>query len=333
MKTVALFCCALASAMADFVPASEEGNTFKKVETEEAEREGKAFRSVSGDSVLISEGSGHIVVAPGLGGGLGGGFVGGLGGGLGGAVIGSVAGPVALASGPIGAIAVARSCRTEFVTELVTQVCEDTVRNVCVTEHAEVCEERVATRTEQECGEQVVSEPVEHCHPGHGHEVCEETHHVAHHQECTTSYTTECHGGYSGGYRGKRSPTFNRRAKERRKEEKERRKEQEKQKEQKDKNRNYNRGPSRPRCQQVPQQHCHSVPVSTPSRHCHHVASPPVCTVSHVERRVAHCTPVQVHHPETICRTVPNQVCHQEPAQACRKVRPQPQQRTQEVCK
>ena len=26
-------------------------------------------------------------------------------------------------------------------------------------------------RTEQECGEHVVSEPVEHCHGGHGHEV------------------------------------------------------------------------------------------------------------------------------------------------------------------
>ena len=26
-------------------------------------------------------------------------------------------------------------------------------------------------RTEQECGEHVVAEPVEHCHPGPGHEV------------------------------------------------------------------------------------------------------------------------------------------------------------------
>merc|ERR1712088_1105023 len=107
MKTVALFCCVLAAAFADFVPASEEGNTFKKVE--EAEREGKAFRSVGGDGVLIADGAGEIVVAPGLGG----------------AVVGSVAGPVAVASGPI---AVARSCKTEFITELVTQVCEDTVR-------------------------------------------------------------------------------------------------------------------------------------------------------------------------------------------------------------
>ena len=104
-----LFCCVLAAAMADFVPASEEGNTFKKVDAEEAEREGKAFRSVSGDGVLIADGAGEIVVAPGLGG----------------AVVGSVAGPVAVASGPI---AVARSCKTEFITELVTQVCEDTVR-------------------------------------------------------------------------------------------------------------------------------------------------------------------------------------------------------------
>merc|ERR1711913_172651 len=119
--------------------------------------------------------------------------------------------------------------------------------------------------------------PVEHCHGGHGHEVCEETHHTSYKQECTTSYTTECYGGY----RGKRSPTF--RNKEREKE-----------------NKKNNR---------------------------------PVCSVSHVERRVSHCNPVQVHHPETICRKVPNQVCHQEPAQACRKVRPQPQQRTQEVCK
>ena len=93
--------------MADFVPASEEENTFKKVD---AEREGKAFRSVSGDSVLIAEGAREIVVAPGLGG----------------AVVGSVAGPIALASGPVGVVA--RGCRTEFVTELVTQVCEDTVR-------------------------------------------------------------------------------------------------------------------------------------------------------------------------------------------------------------
>ena len=100
-----LFCCVLASAIADFVPASEEGNTFKKVDAEEAEREGKAFRSVSGDGVLIADGAGEIVVAPGLGG----------------AVVGSVAGPVA-------AVAVARSCKTEFITELVTQVCEDTVR-------------------------------------------------------------------------------------------------------------------------------------------------------------------------------------------------------------
>merc|ERR1712212_914858 len=223
MKTVALFCCVLASAIADFVPASEEGNTFKKVDAEEAEREGKAFRSVSGDGVLIADGAGEIVVAPGLGG----------------AVVGSVAGPVAVASGPIAAVAVARSCKTEFITELVTQVCEDTVRNVCTTEYAEVCEERVATRTEQECGEHVVSEPVEHCHGGHGHEVCEETHHTSYKQECTTSYTTECYGGY----RGKRSPTFRN----------------------KDKNR---RGP---RCHRVPQQHCHSVPVSTPSRNCHQV--------------------------------------------------------------
>merc|ERR1711874_844144 len=141
MKTVALFCCVLASAIADFVPASEEGNTFKKVDAEEAEREGKAFRSVSGDGVLIADGAGEIVVAPGL--------------------------PVAVASGPIAAVAVARSCKTEFITELVTQVCEDTVRNVCTTEYAEVCEGRVATRTEQECGEHVVSEPVEHCHGGH----------------------------------------------------------------------------------------------------------------------------------------------------------------------
>jgi hypothetical protein len=298
--------------MADFVPASEEGNTFEKVDAKEAEREGKAFRSVSGDSVLISEGAGDFVVAPGLGGAVVG------------SVAGRVAGPVAIASGPIGAVAIARGCRTEFVTELVTQVCEDTVRNVCATEYAEVCEERVATRTEQECGEQVVSEPVEHCHGGHGHEVCEESHHVAHKQECTTSYVNECYGGY-GGYRGKRSPTF--RNHERRKEEQKRRKEAEKEKEEKNKR---GRGP---RCHRVPQQHCHSVPVSTPSRHCHHVASPPVCSVTHVERRVAHCNPVQVHHPETICRKVPNQVCHQEPAQACRKVRPQPQQRTQEVCK
>merc|ERR1711970_645442 len=298
MKTVALFCCVLASAIADFVPASEEGNTFKKVDAEEAEREGKAFRSVSGDGVLIADGAGEIVVAPGLGG----------------AVVGFVAGPIA-------AVAVARSCKTEFITELVTQVCEDTVRNVCATEYAEVCEERVATRTEQECGEHVVSEPVEHCHGGHGHEVCEETHHTSYKQECTTSYTTECYGGY----RGKRSPTF--RNKERRKEQDKRRKEQEKEKENKKNNR---RGP---RCHRVLQQHCHSVPVSTPSRNCHHVASRPVCSVSHVERRVSHCNPVQVHHPETICRKVPNQVCHQEPAQACRKVRPQPQQRTQEVCK
>ena len=29
----------------------------------------------------------------------------------------------------------------------------------------------VLLRTEQECGEHVVSEPVEHCHGGHGHEV------------------------------------------------------------------------------------------------------------------------------------------------------------------
>lgn len=298
MKTVALFCCVLASAMADFVPASEE------VDAVEAEREGKAFRSISGDSVLIAEGAREIVVAPGLGG----------------AVVGSVAGPIALASGPVAVVA--RGCRTEFVTELVTQVCEDTVRNVCATEYAEVCEERVATRTEQECGEHVVSEPVEHCHGGHGHEVCEESHHVAHQQECTTSYVTECYGGY----RGKRSPTF--RNKERRKEEQKRRKEEEKRKEEKNKNKNR-RGP---RCHRVPQQHCHSVPVSTPTRHCHHVASAPVCSVTHVERRVAHCNPVQVHHPETICRKVPNEVCHQEPAQACRKVRPQPQQRTQEVC-
>merc|ERR1712181_9488 len=101
-------------------------------------------------------------------------------------------------------------------------------------------------------------------------------------------------------------------------------------KEQKEKEEKQNRGP---RCHRVPQQHCHSVPVSTPSRNCHHVASRPVCSVSHVEKRVKHCNPIQVHHPETICRKVPNQVCHQEPAQSCRKVRPQPQQRTQEVCK
>ena len=93
--------------MGDFVPASEEGNTFKKVDAEEAEREGKAFRSVSGDGVLIASGAGEIVVSPGLGG----------------AVVGSVAGPVAVA-----AVAVARSCKTEYITELVTQVCEDTVR-------------------------------------------------------------------------------------------------------------------------------------------------------------------------------------------------------------
>merc|ERR1711971_589948 len=182
MKTVALFCCVLASAMGDFVPASEEGNTFKKVDAEEAEREGKAFRSVSGDGVLISSGAGEIVVSPGLGG----------------AVVGSVAGPVAVA-----AVAVARSCKTEYITELVTQVCEDTVRNVCATEYAEVCEERVATRTEQECGEHVVSEPVEHCTGGNGHQVCEESHHTSYKQECTTSYTTEC---YHSGHRGKRSP-------------------------------------------------------------------------------------------------------------------------------
>ena len=90
--------------MGDFVPASEEGNTFKKVDAEEAEREGKAFRSVSGDGVLIASGASEIVVSPGLGG----------------AVVGSVAGPVA--------VAVARSCKTEYITELVTQVCEDTVR-------------------------------------------------------------------------------------------------------------------------------------------------------------------------------------------------------------
>merc|ERR1712226_1365420 len=215
MKTVALFCCVLASAMADFVPASEQGNTFKKVDAEEAEREGKAFRSVSGESVHIAEGPGEIVVAPGLG------------------------------------VAVVRGCRTEFVTELVTQVCEDTVRNVCSTEYAEVCEERVNTRTEQECGDHVVSEPVEHCHAGHGREVCEETHQ----QECTTSYVTECYGGY----RGKRSPTFRN---------KEKRRKEEKEKEEK------NKGRRGPRCHRVPQQHCHSVPVSTPSRHCHHVASP-----------------------------------------------------------
>ena len=88
------------------MPASEEGNTFKKVD---AEREGKAFRSVSGDGVLIADGAGEIVVAPGLGG----------------AVVGSVAGPVA-------AVAVARSCKTEFITELVTQVCEDTVRYLTI---------------------------------------------------------------------------------------------------------------------------------------------------------------------------------------------------------
>merc|ERR1719174_3501708 len=240
--------------------------------------EGKAFRSVSGDSVLIAEGAGEIVVAPGLGG----------------AVVGSVAGPIALASGPVAVVA--RGCRTEFVTERVATRTEDTVRNVCATEYAEVCEERVATRTETECGEHVVSEPVEHCHGGHGHEVCEETHHTSYKQECTTSYTTECYGGY----RGKRSPTFRN---------KEKRRKEQKEKEEKNKNRRA------PRC------------------HCHHVASPPVCSVTHVERRVAHCNPVQVHHPETICRKVPNEVCHQEPAQSCRKVRPQPQQRTQEVCK
>jgi hypothetical protein len=287
MKTVALVCCVLASAIADFVPAaSGEADTFKKVE---AEREGKAFRSVSGDGVLIADGAGEIVVAPGLQG----------------AVVGSVVGrgPVALASGPVAAVAVASTCRTEFITELVTQVCEETVRNVCVTEHAEVCEERVATRTEQECGEHVVAEPVEHCHPGPGHEVCEETHH----QECTTSYVTECYGHY----RGKRHIFRNK---------EKRRKEPKEPKEPK-----YKNGP---RCHRVPQQHCHSAP----SRHCHLVAGPPVCSVTHVEKRVHHCNPVQVHHPETICRTVPNQVCHQEPAQACRKVRPQPQQRTQEVC-
>merc|ERR1719239_1053807 len=96
-----------------------------------------------------------------------------------------------------------------------------------------------------------------------------------------------------------RSPTFRN---------KEKRRKEQKEKEEKDKNR---RGP---RCHRVPQQHCHSVPVSTPSRNCHHVASRPVCSVSHVEKRVQHCNPVQVHHPETICRKVPNQVCHQEPA-------------------
>merc|ERR1712226_1322186 len=85
MKTVALFCCVLASAMADFVPASEQGNTFKKVDAEEAEREGKAFRSVSGESVHIAEGPGEIVVAPGLGG----------------AVVGSVAGPLPLLPAPL----------------------------------------------------------------------------------------------------------------------------------------------------------------------------------------------------------------------------------------
>merc|ERR1712243_302269 len=118
MKTVALFCCVLASAMADFVPASEQGNTFKKVDAEEAEREGKAFRSVSGESVHIAEGPGEIVVAPGLGGAVVGAGAGQV----------AVAGTVAVASGPV-AVAVARGCRTEFVTELVTQVCEDTVRN------------------------------------------------------------------------------------------------------------------------------------------------------------------------------------------------------------
>merc|ERR1712172_215149 len=164
-KTVALFCCVLASAMGDFVPASEE-----------AEREGKAFRSVSGDGVLIASGAGEIVVSPGLAG------------------------------------AVARSCKTEYITELVTQVCEDTVRNVCATEYAEVCEERVATRTETECGEHVVSEPVEHCTGGHGHEVCEESHHTSYKQGCTTSYTTEC---YHSGHRGKRSPTFRNKEKRR----------------------------------------------------------------------------------------------------------------------
>ena len=168
-------------------------------------------------------------------------------------------------------------------------------------------------RTEQECGEHVVSEPVEHCHEGHGHEVsftigghgqaavaspylqtfqvCEETHHTSYKQECTTSYTTECYGHY----RGKRSPTFRN---------KEKRRKEEKEKEEKNKNRG-------PRCHRVPHQQCHSVPVTTPSRNCHHVATRPVCTVSHVEKRVHHCNPVQVHHPETICRKVPNQVCHQ----------------------
>ena len=171
-------------------------------------------------------------------------------------------------------------------------------------------------RTEQECGEHVVSEPVEHCHGGHGHEVsftigghkkkkstllaspylqtfqvCEETHHTSYKQECTTSYTTECYGHY----RGKRSPTFRN---------KEKRRKEEKEKEEKNKNRG-------PRCHRVPHQQCHSVPVTTPTRNCHHVATRPVCTVSHVEKRVHHCNPVQVHHPETICRKVPNQVCHQ----------------------
>ena len=79
---------------------------------------------------------------------------------------------------------------------------------------------------------------------------------------------------------------------------------EEKEKEEKNKNRG-------PRCHRVPHQQCHSVPVSTPTRNCHHVATRPVCTVSHVEKRVHHCNPVQVHHPETICRKVPNQVCHQ----------------------
>merc|ERR1719500_970713 len=155
------------------------------------------------------------------------------------------------AVGPV-AVAAPVRCATEFVQEVVTQVCEDTVKSVCHTEFEEVCEDVVSSRTEAECQDLVVSEP---------REVCHEASVVAHHQECHTLHETQCHGGHHG-YRGKReaAPTFgNREEKRRRKEQ--RRLEKELEKEQKDCEKKGDcRRPvaHRPVCRSVPFQQCRS---------------------------------------------------------------------------
>lgn len=200
-------------------------------------------------------------------------------------------------------------CITEFVTEVVTRVCEETTREVCHTEYSQECQEVHSSRRETECGEVVVREPVERCSPGPSHQVCTESTSVGHHQECTTTHVEECgfrhrraadaaayrlthgrvvHGGARGVVRG---------------------------------------------CVAVPRQECRSVPVHTPRVACREERGAAVCTTELVERRVRDCHPVEVPTSHTVCSKVPHKVCEVVPEEVCRSgARPAAPVEARQVC-